>query len=67
MSLVAILLMAAGGWIELAALCEIHYGQAWAYRACASVDGLCDYHTPVFYGAVALAVVNLFFGWLRNV
>jgi hypothetical protein len=66
MSLIPFLLMAAGGWIELAAMFEAHYGQAWAYRACGSIDGLCNYHTPIFYGAVALAVASLLFNWLRN-
>ncbi len=66
MSLVPFILMAAGGWIELAATFEAHYGEAWAYRACDSLGGLCDYHTPIFYGAIALAVVSLFFNWLRD-
>lgn len=66
MSLISFVLIAAGGWIEFAALCQANFRQAWAYNACASADGLCNYHTPIFYGAMALAVASLLIGWLRN-
>jgi hypothetical protein len=65
MSLVSLMLLAAGGWIELAAICQ-DYGQAWAYRACSGLHGLCHYHTPLLFGAIASATVFFVVDVLRR-
>lgn len=65
MSLISLVLVAAGGWIELAAICQ-DYGQPWAYNACAGLGGLCDYHTPILYGAIASAAIIFITGSLRK-
>jgi hypothetical protein len=65
MLIVALLVLAAGGWIYAAAGFQDH-GYAWANQACASMQGSCNSPDLVFGGAVAAAVILVVLHTVRS-
>ena len=66
MSLVSLVLLAAGGWIFLASLLQYEGAHAWAYSTCASLYGLCNHPYPILYGTIASAAFVFIIGTLRQ-
>jgi hypothetical protein len=65
MLIVALLVLAAGGWIYAAAGFQDH-GYAWADQTCASVQGLCNSPNLVFGAAVAAVVILIVVHTVRS-
>ena len=54
MSLISPILLAAGGWIYLAALFQ-YDGYSWAYNTCSGLYGICNNPSSTLFGAIASA------------
>jgi len=65
MSLISLVLLAAGGWIYLAAQFQ-NDGYAWAFNTCSGLYGLCDNPNSILYGAITLAAAIFVIDTIRN-